>query len=57
MIKTAEEQLMQELAENGTDKQRNLFLAFQEERNHQTELFVKLLAILTIQIKIQSQKP
>lgn len=32
-MKTAEEKLINELAENGTDKQRELFLQYQKEVN------------------------
>lgn len=53
---TAEEQLMNELTENGTDKQRELFLAFQNERNETMELLIKVITILTIQIKLKNKK-
>lgn len=43
---TAEQELINELAENGTDKQRELFLKFQTERNKQTERICKCIMLL-----------
>ena len=47
-MKTAQEQLIDELAENGTDRQRELFLKYQQEVNQRIKSLANSIGLLAI---------